>query len=251
MAGLTRLQIVTEICDTVGKNLGASAPSGALLQDRVVNYLNWAQRRIANHYSFYELQQIKENAATVASLKTYPLESGDSNLGLSRVASVNSIRLIDGENSRKLDFWHYRKFDKWYPRPENFATGRPRIYTRWGNSLIMFKIPDAVYTIHIRYGQYANNLTSDGQFHDFGEDKDQLVLTAGVLETYLALEEYGDAKVWYELFLGKLEDAVRAEGDEDWEPEAEPHGEIPSYQSGTPWTDPYAGYGDPLQGYPD
>ena len=250
MAGMTRVQIVTEICDVVGKHLGATAPSGALLQDRVVNYLNWAQRRIANHYTFYELQQIKENAATVTSVKTYPLESGDSNFGLSRVSSINSIRLIDGENSRKLDMWHYRKFDKWYPRPENFATGRPRIYTRWGNSLVMFKIPDAVYTLHIRYGQYANNLTSDGQFHDFGEDKDQLVLTAGVLETYLALEEYGDAKVWYELFLGRLEDAVRADGDEDWEPEAEPHGEVPSYQSGEPWIDPYGSQGDPLSGYP-
>ena len=51
MAGMTRLQIVTEVCDVVGKNLGASAPSGGLLQDRVVNYLNWGQRRIANHYS--------------------------------------------------------------------------------------------------------------------------------------------------------------------------------------------------------
>ena len=251
MAGLTRLQIVTEICDIVGKNLGASAPSGGLLQDRVVFYLNWAQRRIANHYTFYELQQVKENAATVTSVKTYPLESGTDTFGLSRVSSVNSVRLIDGENSRKLDFWHYRKFDKWYPRPENFATGRPRIYSRWGNSLIMFKIPDAVYTLHIRYGQYANNLTSDGQLHDFGEDKDQLLVTAGILETYLALEEYADAKVWYELFLGKLEDAVRADDDEDWEPEAEPHGEVPSYQSGEPWIDPYGGRGDPLYGFPD
>lgn len=249
MAGLTRIQIVTEICDVVGKNLGATAPSGALLQNRVVNYLNWAQRRIANHYGFYELQQISETPVTVTSLKTYPLESGTSNLGLSRVSSINSIRLIDGENSRKLIFWHYRKFDKWYPRPENFATGRPRIYTRWGNSLVFFKIPNAVYSMHIRYGQYANNLTSDEQLHDFGEDKDQLLLAAGVLETYLALEEYGDAKIWYELFLGKLKDAVMADIDEDWEPEAEPHGEGPSYQSGEPWLDPYIG--GSLQGYPE
>lgn len=250
MAGMTRAQMVAEICDVVGKNLGASAVSGALLQDRVVNYLNWAQRRIANHYSFYELQKISETAETVASVKTYPLESGDSNLGLSRVAGINSVRLIDSENSRKLDFWHYRKFDKWYPRPENYATGRPTIYTRWGNSLILFKIPDDAYDLHIRYGQYAQELTSDAQLHDFGEDKDQLLVTAGVLETYLALEEYNDAKIWYELFVGQLADAVRGEGDEDWEPEAEPSGG-PGYRSGEPWLDPYGTAADPLGRYPD
>lgn len=251
MAGMTRLQMVTEICDICGKAAGASSVSGSTLKTRVENYyLNWAQRRIANHYSFYDLQQVKENAATATSVKTYPLESGDSNFGLERVATINSIRLIDSENSRKLDFWHYRKFDKWYPRPENFATGRPRIYTRWKNSLVFFKIPDAVYTLHIRYGQYAAPLTSDGQLHDFGEDKDELLVTAGVLQTYLALQEYGDAKVWYELFIGQLTDAVRSEGDDDWEPDAEPTGD-PEYVSGEPWLDPYGTSMDPLGRYPE
>jgi hypothetical protein len=248
---MTRLQMVTEICDTVGKALGASAVSGATLQTRVENYyLNWAQRRIANHYSFYDLQQIAETPLTVADVKTYPMEAGTNNLGLSNVATINSIRLIDSENSRKLDFWHYRKFDKWYPRPENFATDRPRIYTRWKNSLILFKIPNDAYSLHIRYGQYASALTSDGQVSDFGEDKDQLLVTAGVLETYLALQEYTDVKIWYELFVGQLVDAVKGEGDDDWEPEAEPQGG-PGYVSGEPWLDPYAGYGDPLRGYPE
>jgi hypothetical protein len=247
MAGMTRLQIVTEICDIVGKGMGASAVSGGLLQNRVVTYLNWGQRRIANHYSFYELQQTSETPTTVADVKTYPLESGTNNLGLSRVATVNSVRLIDSENSRKLDFWHYRRFDKTYPRPENFVSARPSIYTRWGNNLILFKIPNAAYSLHIRYGQYANNLDSDGQRHDFGEDKDQLILTAGVLETYLALEEYTDAKIWYELFLGRLTDAVKAEGDDDWEPEAQEFRSGSGYTSGEPWIDPYIG--GPLQGY--
>ena len=247
---MTRLQMVTEICDVVGKGVAASAVSGTLLQTRVIQYLNWAQKRIANHYSFYELNAIKENASVIASVKTYPLESGTNNLGLSRVSAINSVILLDSENSRKLDFWHYRKFDKWYPRPENFSTSRPRIYTRWANSLIFFKIPNATYTIQIRYSQYPNDLTSDAQTSDFLE-KDQLLVTAGVLETYLALEEYNDAKIWYELFVGQLTDAVKAEGDEDWEPEAEPHGGHPGYMSGEPWLDPYAGYGDPLRGYPE
>lgn len=248
MAQLNRLQLVTHICDIVGKNLGASAPSGALLQDRVVTWLNFAQKRIANHYSFYELQKTIETCVTVADVKTYPLSDGTNNLGLERVCALNSVRLIDSENSRKLDFWHYRKFDKWYPRPENFSSNRPKIYTRWGNNLILFPIPNDIYSLHIRYGQLPNDLDSDTQVSDF-IDRDRLLLTTGVLETYLALQQYNDAKVWYELFLGQLEDEVRSEGDEDWEPEAEPPGG-PGYSSGSPWTDPFGGVQDPLYGYP-
>lgn len=248
---MTRLQLTTEICDIVGKNLGAIAVSGTDLKTRVETYyLNWAQRRIANHYSFYDLQVEATSPVTVADVKTYPLVTGTNNLGLTRIANINSIRLIDSENSRKLDFWHYRKFDKWYPRPENFSTSRPSIYTRWGNNIILFKIPDAAYSLYIRYGQYATNLTLDSQVTDFGEDKDQLILTCGVMETYLALEEYNDVKVWYQLFVGQLTDAVRAEGDDDWEPEAEPHGGFPGYVSGEPWLDPFGTASDPLSQYP-
>ncbi|MBU2052504.1 hypothetical protein KKH13_04845 [Patescibacteria group bacterium] len=245
---LTRIQIVTEICDIVGKNLPATAPSGALLQNRVVNYLNWGQRRVAKHHSFFNLQSIQSAAATVASLKTYPLATGTSNLGLTNVARINTVKLMDSENSRKLDYWLYRKFDKWYPRPENYSTGRPKIYTRWGNSVLLFNIPDAVYTLEIRYGVFPTSLTTDGQYHDFGEDMDELIVTVGVMETYLALQQYTDAKIWYELFRGQLEDAVRAEDEMDWEPDAEPMGS-PGYDSGTPWNDPYGGSGDALYGY--
>lgn len=247
---LTRLQIVTEICDVVGKNLPATAPSGSLLQDRVVNYLNFAQRRIARHHSFYALQQTQESAATVASTKTYPLETGTNNLGLTSVARIDSIVLNDSENSRKLECWIFRKFDKWYPRPENFSTGRPSIYTRWGNNIVLFKIPNAVYTLKIRYGRFPTALTSDSQLHDFGEDKDQLLITAGVMETYLALEEYNDAKVYYELFIGQLEDAVRSEDEVDLEVDGDSFGG-PGYISGEPWTDPFGAAGDPLYNYPE
>lgn len=247
--GMTRLQITTEICDTVGKNLGASSLSGLELKERVEKYyLNWAQRRIADHYSFYELQKLKDDATTVANVNTYPIESGANNLGLTDCAMVNSVRLVDGAYSRKLDFWHYRKYDQWYPNPEQFTPDRPRIYTRWGNDLIFFKIPREAFTLKIRYGRYPTELTSDGQFHDYGQDKDMLMVTVGVMQTYLSLQEYRDATIWYEIFLGQVQDAVRSERDDDWEPQAEPTGR-PAYMPGEPWIDPFGSAGDPLYRY--
>ena len=250
MAGtMTRDEMVTEICDTVGKSAAAASVSGATLQTRVRVYLNWAQKRIARFYSFHELNQEKTDAATVTDLKTYPMSSGTSNLGLTRPKDIATIRLIDSHNSRTLTRWSYRRFDRTFPRPENYTTGRPSIYARWGNNLILYRIANAVYTLSIKYPQWALDLTAASQRSDY-DNKDQLLVTAGVMETYLALEEYADVAIWYPKFLGQLKDAVRAEGDVDWEPQAEPFGGFREYGSGEPWVDPFGGTEDPLYGYP-
>lgn len=246
---MTRDDFVTEICDVVGKRVSASSVSGTTLQDRVRTFLNWGQKRIARFYSFHELNKLITNAVTVADLKRYPLVSGTAALGLVRPKDISSIRLIDGAYSQKLTRRSTRWFDTKYPRPENFSTGRPSLYIRDGNFIEFFKIPNDAYTLYIRYPQWAVDLTSTSQVSDL-EDKDQLIVTTGVFETYFALEEYEDAKIWYAKFLGQLKDAVRATGDIDWEPQSAPHGDA-GYNSGEPWIDPYGGAGDPLSGYPE
>ena len=115
-------------------------------------------------------------------------------------------------------------------------------------SLILYRIPNDAYTLNIKYPQWATDFSTGGQTSDY-DNKDQVLVTAGVMETYLALEEYADVAIWYPKFLGQLRDAVRAEGDVDWEPQAEPYGELQEYSSGEPWIDPFAD-DSPLSGYP-
>lgn len=247
----TRTQMTTIIADALGKSRSAAAISGALLEDRCVDFLNWAQQRTARHYGFHELNALQESAATVDTVKTYPLVTGTNNLGLTRPKDITTIRLIDSENSRKLTRWNHRKFDLKFPYPTNYSTGRPTLYIRWGNSLEMFRIPNDAYTLYIRYPQWASDLDTAAQTSDF-ENKDQLLISGAILEGYLHFEEYEDAKIWYERFLGQLTDAVRAEGDIDWEPQAEEFSILPGgYTSGEPWLDPYAASGDPLYNYPE
>ena len=247
---LTATQLVTEICDIVGKRVGASAPSGAALQDRVVNYLNFGQRRIARSANFDEMCKINESAATVTSVKTYPMSSGTNNIGLTRPKDIMSLRLIDSENSRKLTRWSYQKFDMKYPRPENYATQRPTIYTRWGNSLILFRIPDAAYTLHVRYTQWPADLSLGTGTSDF-ENKDEILIAAGTLETFLALEEVVDAAIWLKRFDNLMEKArVDDTYEPDWAPEAEPMADWRGPQSGEPWKDPSGTPDDPLYNYP-
>lgn len=245
---MTRDNFVNEICDIVGKKVSASAASGTRLDTRVQNYyLQWAQKRIARYYNFDELNTNYESATTVASVKRYPLESGTNNLGLTRPKDIFSIRLIDGDNSRKLTRWSTRKFDRKIARPENYSEGRPRIYIKWSYSAEFFRIPDSAYTLHIRYPQWATDLTTSSQTSDF-INKDHLIVTAGVLETYLALEEYESARIWFSKFKNEMKDAISVEGDIDWEPQAE-IGDFDTYASGSPWTDPYGTVNDPLYGY--
>lgn len=248
MAALTRLEIVSEICDVVGKSTSATSTSNVLLSTRVVRWLNLAQQRICRMYSFDELKAISTTAATVDTVKRYPLETGTNNLGLTGIFDIESIRLIDGENSRKLKRLRYQVMDRQFPRPENFTTDRPSFYARYGDFIEMFKIPNDAYTLWIRYSKWATELTTDSQTPDFLE-KDQLLIAAGVLEAYLGLEEYADAKLWFERLSGLMLDATRGDTDTDWSPTPDAMTSMGTV-SGTPWLDPYGESGDPLAGYP-
>jgi hypothetical protein len=242
---LTRDQIVTEVCDVVGKSISGVSVSGADLQTRVRRYLDWAGRRLARAFDFHELNAIQENAVTVASVKRYPLVTGTNNLGLVRPKDIHSISLINGANSRTLIRWRPRKFRKFFPRPENYATMRPDIYVRFGNSIDLFKVPNDAYTLHIWYPQWPTPFTTSSQVSDF-ENKDELLISLTVMETYLALEEYQDASIWATKAKGQLIDAINVQGDMDWEPQADPYGVGGVVSSGTPWTDPAGTPADPL-----
>lgn len=251
MGDLTRDQIVTEICDVVGKSVSAAAVSGATLQTRVRTYLDWAQRRIARHYNFRELEIIYESATFSDGVKRYPFSTGSNNLGLTRVKDIGSIILLDEYNSRRLIRFGRSQFEKRFPRPENFAENRPRMYVRIGSGIEVFPIPDTTYSTRIIYHQWPTPFTSGSQTSDF-ENKDELIVISGIMETYLALEEYNDAAIYFNKMVGMLTDAVKAEGDVDWEPQGEPfdYGHMGSI-SGSPWTEPGASMDDPLYGYPD
>lgn len=248
MAGtLTRSQIETEVCDIVGKSVSGSAVSGASLQSRVRNYLEFSQRRLARAYDFHELNTLYESAATVATVKRYPLTTGTNNLGLTRPKDIHSITLIDGANSRTLRRLSPRAFRRKFPRPENLTSNRPDVYCRWGNNVEMVRIPNAVYTLHIWYPQWPATLSTDSSTSDF-DNKDELLITLTVMETYLALEEYADAATWASRAKGQLIDAINVQGDMDWEPTADPFRVGSEIINGTPWLDPSGVAGDPLYG---
>lgn len=239
----TRDQMVTVVGDALGKSTAATAISGALLSDRCIDFLNWGQQRVARAYHFEELNVNLETATTVANIKRYPLITGTNNLGLVRPKDIASVRLINDQNSWTLTRWSQRKFDQRFPQPTNYSTGRPQLYIRYANNLELFRIPDAAYSLYLRYPQWAQDLSTATQTSDF-QYKDQLLITSAILEGYLHFEEYNDVAIWLQRFIGQLSEAIKVEGDMDWEPQADEfHANRGGYYSGEPWIDPWIGGG--------
>lgn len=248
----TQAQFLTIIGDGLGKSLNATSLSGALLQNRLIDFLNWGQERICRAYNFDELNILNTSVMTIEGQLSYPIigsSGGGWNLTLPK--DIESIRLIDDQNSIKLERFHVRKFDQKFPYPTNFAFQDPRIYCLRGLNVELFRIPDQAYSLYITYPAWPTPFTiaNTTQVSDFYY-KDQLIITASILEGYLHFAEYDQVKVWEAEFQLKLKEAIHAEGDIDWEPHASEFKSAKGgYQSGEPWLDPYASGMDPLYGY--
>lgn len=248
----TQAQFLSIIADGLGKSLNATSLSGALLQNRLIDFLNWGQERICRAYNFDELTILDTAPVTAEGVLTYPLfGSANNGWNLTLPKDIESIVLIDSQNSIKLERFHIRKFDQKFPYPLNFAQQSPRIYCLRGLSVQLFRIPDAVYNLNITYPAWPTPFTmaNTTQVSDFYY-KDQLIITASILEGYLHFAEYDQVKIWEAEFQTKLKEAIHAEGDIDWEPHASEFKTAKGgYQSGEPWLDPYATATDPLYGY--
>lgn len=247
----TQAQFIPIIADALGKSTNALSISGATLNARCIDFLNWGQERICRSYNFDELIILNVSASTVTGVLSYPLISGTNNLGLTLPKDIETVRLINNENSIKLERMHMRKFDLKFPYPPNFADQNPTRYCLRGFNIEVFPIPDSNYPLYITYHAWPTpfTLAATTQVSDF-YFKDQLIITAAILEGYLHFEEYADVKVWNDLFDLRLKDAIHACGDVDWEPHASQFkSSRGGYQSGEPWLDPYATSTDPLYGY--
>ena len=114
--------------------------------------INEAQKNIARVKDFDELVVLDTtNAFTDINKKSYHIET---DLLLVRPKDIYSIRYMDAENSRKLDYVHPREIDDQIPYTEIFGTGRPSWYTVRGLYIELFRIPNAVKPLYISHSQW-------------------------------------------------------------------------------------------------
>ena len=172
--------------------------------------INEAQKNIARVKDFDELVVLDTtNAFTDINKKSYHIET---DLLLVRPKDIYSIRYMDAENSRKLDYVHPREIDDQIPYTEIFGTGRPSWYTVRGLYIELFRIPNAVKPLYISHSQWPSILTQDSDETPYCDLDDVIVALA--TDIARATVEEGGVTNWSQrarLLLGEAtaEETVR------------------------------------------
>lgn len=211
MAGtLTRLQMVNTVLDNIGRSSSLTLRSGTALTARIVTWLDWAQIKVSRQFNFLFNTA---TASTVASQDCYSLPSNFN--------TIYTIRLEDGLQSTKLTLVMPWDFDRIVPKADSLPTGRPYYYIPFKESgnFTIFPIPDAVYTMRIRYAYAPAALSTDNQTSDF-TDLDDILVYYATSEGFKWLQEIKDAAYWAARGDEALKDAIYNVQDTfpDWQP---------------------------------
>lgn len=213
MAGiLTRLQMVNEVLDNIAKASTAPTKSGSTLSALVIRYLDRAHEKIARKEDFLFCIA---TASTVANQKDYSLPSN--------IRSLYSVRLENGLQSIKLQIIMPWEFDKLVAKPDELSTGQPYYYIPYKttNTFELFPLPDATYTMRLRFSYWPAAMSSDSQTSDYTHMDDVLIKYA-TAQLYAYLGEYADMNAWNKM--GDEALLLSANGEKesfpDWAPKA-------------------------------
>jgi len=232
MAGLlTFTQLRSEVLDNASKASIAKTRSTVTLDDMAGRYVNRAARTIARRE---DLLFCIATASTTADQKDYAMPSN--------IKSLFSLRLEDGLNSVKLRPSMPWEFDKIVPKPDEASTGTPDWYVPFkaSNTFELFKIPDAVYTMRMRYSYWPTRLSADADLSEYTHMDDVLIYYATAY-LYFWLQEYEDAAQWKALADDEFSGAINAERQAfpDWAPKSRGFTTQPPSSVGEYYNDPF------------
>ena len=197
----------------------------------MIVWINWALHRIDRACDIKGLD-VRATAPTVASQKAYALPLD--------CKYIESIRLIDGANSRYLTRVDVRLFDQKIPYPEQSSESRPKWYVDWETIFEVYPIPDvATYTFLARYWKWQDAFADDDATPEIAYS-DDIIVQALVAEIWKNTEEL-DKEAVAQVKLIRMLNAHKGveKMHPDWEPKAQPFGAGERVAVGEPWTDPF------------
>ena len=187
MAGvLTRTQIEQEALDNAAKSGALTLQSGTLLSSRITTWVNRAQLMIARRS---DLLQATATMSTVASQQSYSFPSNFDN--------IYTLKLEDGLMSRKVTCILPWQFDSAIPLPSSMNSERSWFYVPYKSTgtFGLFPIPDAAYTMRLRYSYFPSDFTSATAVSQYTYLDDAIVAYATSL-MFQWLQELKDAAMW-------------------------------------------------------
>jgi len=228
--GMTRDELVEEILRALG--LYADATN---YETRCRAWLNLVQTKTARRHYWNDLKNLNITAVTATSQKIYSLSTDWS---LTNVHKIHSIRLISGNESRKLKYIGARRMDTWQPYPEAHATTKTQGYVLWGDNCEFFPIPDVEYTLWIRWSQWPTEFSASDQQCDIA-NIDDLLIAASVAWGYSIQDDMENALLWAKEAERIYQAALENDEEEpDYQPEPEEF-RSGGGSSGSYWLNPF------------
>lgn len=210
---------------------------------RLAIIIGLAQDMLARMHDFDELRlratintAVTGSAANDKILSIAGLFPGASQ---AKFRKLYSVRLFaSGAQSRKLTKIMPRRWDQLVPEAEYYARGKPTHYVQWQrNEIELWKVPDAVYTLHFRYLIWPAVVGADGTFLTL-ENVDDLIILLSC--SYLALNagHLQRSNEFYRAFANKAMDALK-EDVEDYDTHMAVYGSEINGTLGRGYDDPF------------
>jgi len=161
--------MVTEVTSRLGGRSDIAARIG-----RWINYA-YLELLMQPRFSFFELDKTSDNAILAAT----------PSFDLSTIADFwFLLHLADTTNSRRLERSHIKVLDDLIT-----TTGQVQRFARFGPIAYFDPIPDANFTLRVRYRRRATPLVSGTAFDDLGDEWEEPLVTLSVVKGWEALDQ--------------------------------------------------------------
>lgn len=172
----------TELQDEVRFSLGGRTD----LDSRLGRAINMAQQRLAKIHDFDEFEI--NSTSTISNTGN----TSDKYITLPLKREIYSLVVMDGTKSHKLVQRTAQWWDRLITTPEYFSRDMPHSYTVWNNTIEMFPMPDADYTLRLRWTKWPADLSSGSSTSEFLR-KDEILIELALVYIFRTLGKEQDA----------------------------------------------------------
>jgi hypothetical protein len=173
------------------------------LRSLALDWLNRVIRYISGRSEHWTWLEKSATFSTVANQMTYDYPS-DIDLSGRKVFTIRQK-----DSPAKLIFINQRYLDELVPEPDT-VTGNPLYYTMFASGIRLYPIPDAVYTMYIRYIKLITAFSdSAASTSDIPAKWDDVVLDGMKMHGFRVFPEWGDANSQKNIFEAGIQTMIR------------------------------------------
>ena len=130
-------------------------------------------------------------------------------LKLPRIIKLYRVAIVNG-NAEELIRLNRLEYDDRFPEAISSPDkGEPIWYTRFGNNIELYPVPEKDYTVYVRFMGYPNKLVED--IDETVIPYSNLVISASTVKAFSTLTMPEEASYWHQIYQSELRTIRKAE----------------------------------------